>query len=371
MSDDTAPLEGQRRVEDAERATGRLGVVRRSLKQAKRAERADKLVTGWNRSHVDRAQRRLRDRDGARRVCWRSRLVLLLIASLINGVARWSAGAQARGQLAGTLSEQDRQAQENVLVIGDENGKAVGLPRDARRRGRQAGLRHRDSRRRVHRSARAGLRAGRGELPGRCRRLARGHLELPDGAVPELHRRARAGLPRPAEEPAGQRASRGAITKTNLTDEQRAQLSATLVVDTRQERGVRSAAGQADQARQSDVLRAAACGGGRPAQGVVGCGSEQGGPGDARHRLQRCGQAGHRRRRGTGSSSAAASASSTRRTPTASTTRRRPWSSSAVPWRRARRWSRFLGPATVKEKRTDEDVSDIVVIIGKDYKPSK
>ena len=97
----------------------------RSLKQAKKAERADKLVTGWNRSM-----------STARNVGYviamglagllALALALLLIASLINGVARWSAGRRLSGGGA-TISEQDRLALENVLVIGDDNGKAVGF----------------------------------------------------------------------------------------------------------------------------------------------------------------------------------------------------------------------------------------------------
>jgi LytR cell envelope-related transcriptional attenuator len=52
-------------------------------------------------------------------------LVLLLVARAINGIARWVA---ARGTSATTAqSEVDRRARENLLVIGEEAGKATGF----------------------------------------------------------------------------------------------------------------------------------------------------------------------------------------------------------------------------------------------------
>ena len=54
-------------------------------------------------------------------------LVLLVVASLINGIARWNAGAERREAGARWRPSPDAKALENVLVIGEENDKAVGF----------------------------------------------------------------------------------------------------------------------------------------------------------------------------------------------------------------------------------------------------
>lgn len=97
----------------------------KSLKSAKRAERADKMVTGWNRFITG-----LKNLGYVLAMAFAALLAvgiaLLLIASLINGIARWSA-ARKMAQAGQALSERERQAQENLLVIGTQNGKAVGF----------------------------------------------------------------------------------------------------------------------------------------------------------------------------------------------------------------------------------------------------
>ena len=63
-------------------------------------------------------------------------LVLLILASAINGFVRWNAHRIAAR--SGTAQEVDRRAKENLLVVGVENGKAVGfLAMRVDRKGRQ------------------------------------------------------------------------------------------------------------------------------------------------------------------------------------------------------------------------------------------
>ena len=52
-------------------------------------------------------------------------LVLLLLASAINGIARWSARRTAAR--SGSVSELERLTKENLLVIGVDKGKAIGF----------------------------------------------------------------------------------------------------------------------------------------------------------------------------------------------------------------------------------------------------
>ena len=52
-------------------------------------------------------------------------LVLLLLASAINGIARWSARRTAAR--SGSASELERLTKENLLVIGVDKGKAIGF----------------------------------------------------------------------------------------------------------------------------------------------------------------------------------------------------------------------------------------------------
>ncbi len=97
----------------------------KSLKTAKRAERNDRLVTGWNRfsSGVRNLGFLLAVALGGLLAL---AIALLLIASLVNGIARWS--SERRGErVAQTSTGQDEIAQGNLLVIGVANGKAVGF----------------------------------------------------------------------------------------------------------------------------------------------------------------------------------------------------------------------------------------------------
>ena len=52
-------------------------------------------------------------------------LLLLLVASAVNTIARWSAERSAAGNQ--TQTETERRARENLLVIGVDNGKATGF----------------------------------------------------------------------------------------------------------------------------------------------------------------------------------------------------------------------------------------------------
>lgn len=95
----------------------------KAAKNAKRAERQHELVTGLGR--VTRTIRNigyyLALGVGMLLV---GLLVLLLVASAINWVARWNA---SRGGSATAQSEADRKARENVLIIGEKDGKATGF----------------------------------------------------------------------------------------------------------------------------------------------------------------------------------------------------------------------------------------------------
>jgi hypothetical protein len=96
----------------------------KTLKNAKRAERRHEIVTT-----IDRVLRTTRAIGyylallvGTTLVAL---LVLLLVASGINFVARWSAERKAGSSTA--QAEAERRAKENLLVIGEQNGKAVGF----------------------------------------------------------------------------------------------------------------------------------------------------------------------------------------------------------------------------------------------------
>jgi hypothetical protein len=97
----------------------------KSLKAAKRAERADQLVTGWNRFWATTRNIGFVIAMGLTALVALA-IVALLVTTLINGIARWSAH---RKVVASTpaMSEEERRARENLLVIGVENGKAVGF----------------------------------------------------------------------------------------------------------------------------------------------------------------------------------------------------------------------------------------------------
>lgn len=96
----------------------------KALKQAKKAERQHVVATS-----VQKAGR------GAKNVLLVTIqtfaalgftvLVLLLLATLINMGVRWN--AQRLSEKAGSVAEQERRARENFLVIGVEGDKAVGF----------------------------------------------------------------------------------------------------------------------------------------------------------------------------------------------------------------------------------------------------
>lgn len=339
----------------------------RSLKQAKRAERADKLVTGWNRS-VSTARNvgfvLAMGLAGLLAIA----LGLLLIASLINGVARWSAGRKLAGQ-SPTLSEQDRQAQENVLVIGDENGKAVGLLAmrvDAA--GKQVfGIAIPDGAfievpgqgfERVGESYPAG--------PDVSLTAISNYLTVPFRSYVVVSAQAYRDLLKTQQVSA----LGGAIQKTNLTAEQRAQLSATL-----SSIPSKSAAFvplpvkpiklgsqtyfEPQRAEVADLLKA--WWGVDPSKSaqvtrviVYNGAGKPGIAGDAAQALIRGGF----------------------RVIDTKNADRFDYKTTTVvvqrgPVQKGEEVVKVLGTGTVKEQRTDQDVSDIVVIIGKDYKPSK
>ncbi len=96
----------------------------RTLKQARRAEKADRVVTGLNRSMTS-----LKNVGFVIAMALGAVLAvviaLLLVATLINGVARWNAARKA--SIAANEALENLAAQENILVIGEENGKATGF----------------------------------------------------------------------------------------------------------------------------------------------------------------------------------------------------------------------------------------------------
>jgi hypothetical protein len=122
MSDETP-----RRVKKAPEApTGYRSTRRASkaVKSAKKAERQHELATGLGRViHTIRSiGYYLALAVGMLLV---GMLVLLLVASAVNWIARWSAG---RGNGASTAqTEAERRMRENLLVIGEQDGKATGF----------------------------------------------------------------------------------------------------------------------------------------------------------------------------------------------------------------------------------------------------
>ena len=98
----------------------------KSLKTAKRAERTDKMFSVW-----DRFVSGLRNVGFvlamALGVALAAAIVLLIVASAINGVARWRAEHGMKSAQAPSASTSSKSSEENLLVIGVENGKAVGF----------------------------------------------------------------------------------------------------------------------------------------------------------------------------------------------------------------------------------------------------
>jgi len=108
----------------------------RAAKQAKRAQRQHKIFTAF-----DKAGREARNVGQLLLLGVAGVLVILVVlfagVNAVNWLARWSAERAASGSVS--QSEQDRQAKENLLVIAERNGKAAGfLAMRVDEKGRQA-----------------------------------------------------------------------------------------------------------------------------------------------------------------------------------------------------------------------------------------
>lgn len=339
----------------------------RSLKQAKRADRADKVVAGWNRAL-----------STARRVGYviamgvtgllGIAIALLLVASAINGIARWNA-ARKLANAPAPVSEQERQAQENLLIIGDEGGKAVGfLAMRVDRAGKQV----------------FGIAIPEGaflEVPGQgYERVGESYPAGPDVSLTAISNYLTVSFPSYAIVPAQVYRDllkdrqlavvSSAIQRTNLTDTQRGLLvsafseipdksvafvplpvkpiklgSQTYFEPQRAEvADLLKAWWGVDPARVAEVTRVIVYNGaGKP--GIAG---------DAAQKLIRGGF----------------------RVIDTKNADRFDYKTTTIvvqrgPVEKGAKVAETLGTGTVKEKRTDQNVSDIIVIIGRDYKASK
>jgi hypothetical protein len=96
----------------------------KSLKSAKRAERNDRMFSAW-----DRFIATLRNIGYVLAmglgVVLAAAIVLLIVANAINGIARWR--AEHRSTSAAQSAASTQSSQENLLVIGVQNGTAVGF----------------------------------------------------------------------------------------------------------------------------------------------------------------------------------------------------------------------------------------------------
>lgn len=339
----------------------------RSLKTAKRAERGDKFVSGWNRS-VSTARNVGFVIAMALTGLLALGLALLLVASLVNGIARWNAHRKTTASTP-AASEQDRKAQENVLVIGDDGGKAIGfLAMRVDAVGKQV----------------FGIAVPDGafiEVPGQgFERVGESYTAGPDASLTAVSNyltvpfRSYVVIPAAAYRTllSGQQVSSisSAITKTNLSDEQRATLSATL-----SSIPAKSAAFvplpvkpiklgnqtyfEPQRAEVADLLKA--WWGVDPSKSaqvtrviVYNGAGKPGIAGDAAQKLIRGGF----------------------RVVDTKNADRFDYKTTIVvvqrgPVEKGQEVVSVLGAGIVRQKRTDEDVSDIVVIIGKDYQLSK
>jgi len=97
----------------------------KSLKSAKRAEKTDRMFTAW-----DRFAAAMRNFGYLLAMSVAAiigvAIVLLIIATAINGIARWRAEHGSK-RAAVSTAVTDKAAQDNVLLIGTENGKATGF----------------------------------------------------------------------------------------------------------------------------------------------------------------------------------------------------------------------------------------------------
>lgn len=338
----------------------------RSLKQAKRAERADKLVTGWNRSFSTARNIGYVAAMGLSGLLALA-LVLLVVASLVNGVARWNAGRNAGG---GTPAvSDDRQAQENVLIIGDDNGRAIGfLAMRVDSVGKQVfGIAIPDGAfievpgqgfERIGESYPAGADVSLAAVSNYMTVPFRSFLVVPAQVYRDLLKNQQVS------------AISGAITNTNLTDEQRTQLSATfssipekssafVPLPVKPIKLGNQTYFEPQRAEVADLLKAwwgvdpsAAA---QVTRVIVYNGAGKPGiAGDAAQQLIRGGF----------------------RVIDTKNADRFDYKTTTVvvqrgPVEQGEAVVKVLGTGIVKQRRTDEDVSDLIVIIGRDYKPSK
>ena len=281
------------------------------------------------------------------------------------------AGAASRklARSGPTLSTQDRQAQENILVIGEENGKAVGLlAMRVDGAGKQVfGIAIPDGAfievpgqgfERVGDSYPAGPDVSLAAVSNYLTVPFRNYVVVPAQAYRDLLKSQQVG------------AIGGAILKTNLTAEQRAELSATLSsIPSKSAAFVplpvkpiklgNQTYFEPQRAEVTDLLKA--WWGVDPSKSsqvtrviVYNGAGKPGIAGDAAQKLIRGGF----------------------RVIDTKNADRFDYSTTTVvvqrgPVEKGQEVTKVLGTGTVKEQRTDQDVSDIVVIIGKDYKPTK
>jgi hypothetical protein len=339
----------------------------RSLKQAKKAERADKLVTGWSRFLSTARNVGYVIAVGLGAVLAVA-LVLLVVASLINGIARWNSGKNG-GKSGSVASDPNQKALENVLVIGVENDKAIGfLAMRVDAAGKQVfGIAIPDGAfievpgqgfEKVGESYAAGGDVSLAAISNYLTVPFQSYVVVPGADYRDLLKSQQVGL------------IGGAIKTTNLTAEQRAQLSATLSAIP-----AKSAAFvplpvkpiklgsqtyfEPQRSEVADLLKAwwgvdpntAA----QVTRVIIYNGAGKPGiAGDAAQELIRAGF---------------------RVVDTKNADRFNYKTTIAVvqrgPVEKGEQVVQTLRTGVVKQKRTDEDISDIVVIIGKDYKPIK
>jgi hypothetical protein len=121
---DSQPRRSKNKAPDAPTGYRQTRRASKSAKVAKRVERQHEITT-----RLDRFLRTVKNVGyylallvGTLLVAL---LVLLLVASGVNMIARWS--ASQRGGANSAQAEKDRLAKENLLVIGEQGGKATGF----------------------------------------------------------------------------------------------------------------------------------------------------------------------------------------------------------------------------------------------------
>lgn len=96
----------------------------KALKSAKRAEKQHRVITGVHRTGRTARNVTILIVQGAAALGF-AVLVLLLVALLINSAVRWNAKRSAVEDTS--VAEQERRTKENILVIGEDEGKAAGF----------------------------------------------------------------------------------------------------------------------------------------------------------------------------------------------------------------------------------------------------